>query len=418
MAFSITYKRLFSIRLLHGFYMKDNTGFWNASAVQQARQLEDWSYHILNDIEIEPTVNCRTLLDGQRMKFQPTLSGFSVWINVVPEQTGSIIKYKPFIPVDPGIEFTFRIKARNSFFNNISNVRLRPNVEAEFYFSNDNTAGQLAYPSLALSPPLHDNGRAYEMGEKVANGAGNVFVAPHGLDGTVPLNTGNWATGTTFQYFSYRDQLLLPRRFRYYFTPNGSTMVANPTFILKTMANAVLDTKTVSGTFQHSSSCKLDYSGFSDGFYQIEVNATGYQDLKTIYLHDELYDPYDWGVIHVKHRDNLNDFRLLEQDGALRMNNNTLEEPVFDVRMDSRSTYWKYILHPLNIANLSNINTAIYQIITPDTFISLVPRNLNKFQTSQTAGQNSSALPLPYNGTIQPVNGKVYSEIFLPKMNL
>lgn len=417
MAFAITYKRLFTVRLLHGYYMKDPTGFWNNTAAQQARQLEDWSYSISNDLEIAPASQCRALLDGHRMKFQATPSGFSVWVNAEPEPAGGITKYRPLIPLDVNTEFTFRVKSRNPFFNNISNLRLRPNVEAGFYFSNHNEAGQTVFPSLALDPPLHDNGRTYEMGEKVTNGSANVFVAQQDASGAIALNdTGYWKPGSSAaRYFSYRDQLLLPGRFRYYFTPKGAAPVTNPVFTLKSMTNVVLDTQTITGSFPKNSSCGLDYGSFGEGFYRIEVNASGYNDTKTVCLRVDLYDPYDWGVINIIHRDNLNDFRLLEQDGTLCMNGNTLAPPVFDIRLDSRATYWKYILHPLNHASLGNVG-ANYDQITPDTFISKDPLTLNRFQTPQTVG--STKLLQPYNGMIIPLNGKVYSEIFLPKMNL
>ncbi len=417
MAFAITYKRLFTVRLLHGYYMKDTTGFWNNTAAQQAMLLEDWSYNISNNIDIASTNQCRTLLDGHRMKFQATPTGFSVWVNAEPELAGGTTKYRPLIPLEAGTEFVFRVKARNPFFNNISNLRLRPNLEAGFYFSNYNEAGQMSFPALALDPSLHDNGRTYEMGEKVINGSANVFVAQQGAGGTIALtDTSYWKPGSAAaRSFSYRDQLLLLGRFRYYFTPNGGTPVTNPVFTLKSMTNAVLDTQTVTGNFQKNSSCGLDYGRFGEGFFQIEVNAAGYKDIKTVCLREDLYDPYDWGVINIIHRDNLNDFRLLEQDGTLCMNGNTLAAPVFDVRIDSRATYWKYILHPLNHASLGNVGNN-YDQITPDTFISKDPLTLNRFQTPQTVG--STKLSQPYNGTIIPLNGKVYSEIFLPKMNL
>jgi len=400
--------------------MKDIAGFWNGSSTLQDSHLEEWSYNILNDLKIVPTTKCQGILNGHRMKFKETASGFSVWAHVELEQLGSITKYKPLIPVNSDIEFTFRFKVRNPLFNNIANLRLRPNVEANFYFSNQNPAGQSQYPSLALNPPLHDNGRAYEMGEKVVDVSGNIFVAQLRIDGLNALNTVNgWESGTAFRYFSYQDQLLVPKKFRYYFTPGPtSAVVVDPSFLLRAMDNSPLDGKIITGNFPNNSYCNLDYSDFETGFYRLEITATGYKEIKTIYLNGDLYDPYDWGMINIVHKDNLNDFRMLEPGGYLRLNNNLTEPPVFDVRIDSRSTYWKYILHPLDTAGLGNINPGQFEIVTPDTFISRSPLHLNRFQVSQTAGIQNKLLPLPYNGMIQPVNGKIYSEIFLPKMNL
>lgn len=421
MAFSITYRPLFEIRIVHGYYLPDVDDFLNAGATQNDI-LRSVAYNIQNDVALFPTDACQRLMDGHHMIFKPTALGATIWIETEQRDTGNA--YYPVIPIAAETAFDFKLRLKEPYWGNRSRFRLRPNVKAKYYFSNWKPLASIAYPSLALAPGQYLEGRQYEMGEMVENGS--VFVAQEDVDGTPTFDTSKWEAEDNLRYVNDQNQQLLAKKFWYYFTPNSGNQIQNPTFILWS-DTVEIKRATITGTIR-TKRHYLDFSDVNNGFYQLEVfDDNDYQHKKSIYLHDGLFDSQDWGLISIGQAKSsdftdhayLADFRLLEDQGDL-----PASTPVFELRIKNRATYWRYKLNP---ADEPQFNTIDYLDPAFDlesvgkTIISKDPIALNQYQVPPKLYTNTISdlpLPTPYDQIIKPIDGKVYSDIFLHKLNL
>lgn len=129
MTFSIKYKPLFQVNILHQFFLNKGTEEYLAmSAAEKEKQLI--SYSISNFITVLPSAKSCQKLIGQNMVFKTSNSGFTVWIKV-SESNESI----PFIPISDTLELTFLLKLKNHTFFNFSELKFE-SADKLFFFSN------------------------------------------------------------------------------------------------------------------------------------------------------------------------------------------------------------------------------------------------------------------------------------------
>jgi hypothetical protein len=135
MAFSIQYKPLFQVNILHKYFL--NKGVDEFSAMKESdknRQLEE--YDINTFFSVEPTNNTDRKISGHNLVFKTNNTGFTVWSNVVGNN-----KNIPFIALDNDLSFTFLLKLKDAAFFNYSNLKLE-NACKIYYFSNRKPADE------------------------------------------------------------------------------------------------------------------------------------------------------------------------------------------------------------------------------------------------------------------------------------
>lgn len=427
MGFSIQYKRLFEVRILHGYFLDMGSeknffeldeGLSSEAAFKKAALRR---YDLSNaELEVMPTESCQKILNNHGMVFRVTPTGFFVGVKVKEEQQSGNTVHRPVIELDNGLTFQFRIKLKNRNWSNFSSVRMRPNVPSCFYLTNHQSTNQLGPPSLALDAGVRYF-RYYEMGERVIDSSNNLFEAIRGVPSSEPLLDGfYWRAIEDYRYISYQDQRLLPSRFTYRFITDDGQGVSNASFVLSDSSNPnIAQIDTTAGTPIQEYALDWRRQEIPSGDYTLSVESSGgYQDEKAITIDDDLYGQDQLALVSIAHQEGLpNDLKLLEDDGTLHRVGDAAQHPVFEVRVKARHTYWRYILHPLqgnsNLLPGGDIEEVDGRLVTTG------PRPLT-ISGSKVSDANDVLLPSPSNlhvtASRQDSGQKYYSDIFLEQL--
>lgn len=129
MTFSVKYKPLFTVKIIHNFFLNKGTSeFAGMSNTDKEKQL--LFYNVSNFFTIQPTVLCRQKLDGHRLVFRNSGDEIAVWYKV-----NESAENEPFIELDDNLNFTFLMKLKDAHFYNYTNLKL-DNTGKTYYFSN------------------------------------------------------------------------------------------------------------------------------------------------------------------------------------------------------------------------------------------------------------------------------------------
>ena len=337
---SIYYKKLFEVRVLHEYYLSQDSASPFFSLPDAAREsilqskLFHNQYDIHQDLSIAPSAACAKLLRHYHIRFVPQKTGFFAGIRVNPDGAA----FRPYIPLEQELACEFTLQIRNPYFFNFTNARLRANVPARYLFTNSDPGGTKTFPSLSEPVASFTPGTFYEMGELSTAGA-DVREA---VVSTSNNQNANWRKTASRNVASESDRLLLPMQFRYTF--GAAANVQQASFALKQNGNTV---KTIekSGT-GNLESALLDFRTdgadppleTAAGPYVLEVSGdNGYIDNRNIYLSHALYDSSSFGAVIIYNSSSSQAFSVLTPAGNLKV-----PHPVFEVRLKSRITYWRY----------------------------------------------------------------------------
>ncbi len=129
MAFSIQYKPLFQVNILHNYFLNSGVDeFFSMTESAKNKQLD--AYDVNTFFSIKPTGNTARKLSGHNLVFKTTNTGFTVWCKVTGNNNNI-----PFINLDSNLFFTFLLKIKDPAFFNYSNLNLE-NAAKLYYFSN------------------------------------------------------------------------------------------------------------------------------------------------------------------------------------------------------------------------------------------------------------------------------------------
>lgn len=129
MAFSVKYKILFKVNVLHHFFL--NKGLTDFSTMSDSDKEKQLDVYDCNDVFfIAPTRLTQQKLNGHNLVFKNSTNGISVWSKVSGDDN-----QVPFIDLDPDLNFTFLIQLKDPVFYNYTNLKLE-NAGKIYYFSN------------------------------------------------------------------------------------------------------------------------------------------------------------------------------------------------------------------------------------------------------------------------------------------
>jgi hypothetical protein len=129
MSFSIQYKPLFKVDLLHLFFLNNGLDSWFLmNAANASKQLD--GYDLNSFFNITPTFETQEKLKGYNLVFRNLNTGFAVWAKVSNDNNAF-----PFIPLTNDLSFTFLIKLKDPSFYNYTDLNLN-NLGKTNYFSN------------------------------------------------------------------------------------------------------------------------------------------------------------------------------------------------------------------------------------------------------------------------------------------
>ncbi len=135
MSFSIQYQPLFSLNVLHSFFLnKGKDEYIAMSGDDQKQQIQ--KFRVADFISIFPDSETLQMIGGYSLVFKPTNIGLSVWTKM-DETTPNL----PFIIPADDLYFTFLIRLKDPLFFNYSDIGLDL-ADKMFYFSNRRLEGE------------------------------------------------------------------------------------------------------------------------------------------------------------------------------------------------------------------------------------------------------------------------------------
>lgn len=148
MSFSVKYKELFRVEILHRYFLNKGTvEFDDMAEENQAKQMRMYNFNRF--FKIIPATADLQKLSGRKMIFSQFNSGFGIWVKVDANNPQT-----PFIPVEDNFNLTFIIQVSDSNFLNYTNLDLG-NARKMNYFSNQRLSSE--NPGFPLIPLKNSN---------------------------------------------------------------------------------------------------------------------------------------------------------------------------------------------------------------------------------------------------------------------
>ncbi|MCB0584427.1 MAG: hypothetical protein KDD06_03745, partial [Phaeodactylibacter sp.] len=414
--------------------------FYDFDAEGRAKALK--GYDISEDFGAVPTPETRKLLANYKMRLLPAAHGFTVAVKVTPSSSGGNKVFIPAIPLEEGLKLRFRIRIRRPGLYNYTSTPLLPSLKAQYFLSNLTAGAEAEFPSLSRNVPKYLKDKQYEMGE-LAVERNRLYEAVARTKTRPKASAADWSQIDDYRYLNEGDRLLTHYVLQYSFAFGAA--VTSATFSLKNAGGDVVAEKEVqkespilSYTWDLSdlfepSPFDPDKELLPEGPYTLEVSGNNnYADSKNLLIDSRLSgakaDPAlarqareTFIVVEVGHGAGLGDFRLLEPEGHLRMENvgGQLQPvpPQFEVRLRNRNTYWNYIWHPQQSEKPATPYVDVQadpdddsRLITPE------PQPLTRFPSTILL-KDTVKLPNPETPALSAKpDGRICSEVFLPKM--
>ncbi len=377
----IIFRRLFEIRILHGFYL--DHWFLNASGnpalfhefidepqssrlAKQASVLE-YKYDLRKIIAIEPTKETEQWLSRNKIILRHTPLGIFAGIQVRREGVGDAARFFPVGGLEQG-NCRFVLTMRDPQWLNAANHALMPTIPGYYYFTNLRaTEDRKNYPSLSAQPPEFESGRTWEMGDLIRDG-NQIRAAQRTTESAADFEVvGDALAGTWHSYAHAGERVALPKIFKYRFDSSISA-ISSAEFILSDLNNNEI--KRIAIASPQSSIVSLDFRYLQispsttenerirprpipDGAYVLDARINGVSfEQRRIVLSDDLRgsEKNIWGIVDISTADTTPAFRLFNADGSLNAGLITpapalrWRGPVFEIRLMGRLTYWRYII--------------------------------------------------------------------------
>lgn len=449
----ILFKRLFEVRILHGYYLDhwfpNQTGEpgsfhefkdepQSSRLAKQAFVLEN-KYKALSSIGIEPTPDTLRWLSQNKIIWRKTPVGVFAGIQVRRDGTGAATRFFPSMNLPLEGSCSFLLTQNNPEWLNAANHSLQPTLPGYYYFSNLRAAeeGKL-YPSLSVQLPEFEAGRTWEMGSLIRNGnlikaARETTEVESSFDTIANINTGTW-----HQYAHTKDRLALPKIFKYRFdsffsvvnlaeftlTDIDGNVVKTITALNPVGATYSLDFRYLPLKISSSEEERINPRTLPNGWYNLSVRINGALfETYRILLSSDLKESSKsvWGLVEISSGDTASDFRLLNPDGSINVETIAGSDPlrwqgpVFEIRLLSRLTYWRYRIEKL-VSPVPADPDFNYQF-QDQHFTTARVRKLSQVRVpiSINLPSGNTALPSPISASIRYDSAlrQYYSEIFL-----
>lgn len=129
MAFSVKYRSLFTVDLLHRFSLnKGSAEYQSMTETEKSKQLDSYDFNAF--FAVKPTAETQLKLNGHKLVFRKLNTGIAVWSKMADSGDNF-----PFIPLANDLSFTFLIHFKDPLFYNYTNLKLE-NASKLYFFSN------------------------------------------------------------------------------------------------------------------------------------------------------------------------------------------------------------------------------------------------------------------------------------------
>lgn len=424
------YKTLFEVKIFHEYYLTNPDGETVFDHVLQKDRINFLRDRFTKD---ETNINAelayvlpaseQDIFKNHRLRLLTNYAGFKVVVEVntltLPDGTKT---YQPKIPLRNDDCITILLTKKNNAIDGYTNSRMNRQANSFFYFSNEEFLGAKVFPSLSNGIPGFDASFPYEQGELASHGVNDVRAFYK--DST---NTIQWLPLVGSSYANESDRLLVPLGF--FYSMSLSDNVTTVDFTLKDSSNVVVaeyhfsqpspiqkvfiavngnDVVTVS---EASPSAELVYT--------LDVAGSGgYHKILKLIFYEEKEEANVWAMVHIKPKTINSNFDLLDATGSLitkRKPDGTFNplHPVFEIRVKSRITFWRYINEEGN--NFQQNLHADQLELNVGKLVSKKPRSLSFSPVFYKKLDNSAYYlpnPKPYT-LLRSESGQLYSDVYV-----
>ena len=440
---NIIYKTLFSVQLLHEYYVINNDG---SSLFDGNINTADFLLDIFNK-DVTSISNSflyevpdafKSIFKNYYLHIVPNYTGFSVMSRVLQEKLpDGTITYKPFIKLPDNLNIPVQLSLRNNLINAVTDMRINRAIPAAYYFTNEDILTARTFPALSAAIPPFDPAYTYEQGELYINDQTKVclFYMAGNAPSFLPVK-GN-------SYANTRDELVVPLQFTYRF--NEEDTVSSSHFQLndhtgKPIRNYVFASsnpvKNVTINFRFNQVTNPDVpldpvltlpgaSVTEENIYTLIVTVN---DIK-VYTHQLIFFEAAgaaapcWAIVSIRPKVANTAYDIYDANGFIKFRKHAdgSEEsaPVFEIRIKSRSTFWRYINDKNGKLKIDNNdpfleragNNLVTKIPKPASYLTTAFKNIND--------QTLHYLPNPEsNERIMIDGGKVYTDVRVPESKM
>ncbi len=162
MSFSITYHPLCSFQCYHNYFLDDGETAFDDPLFPDLKEEQIAKYNIDSFIKIVPTQETAKILQGQKIVFRKTNTGFAIFIYAVDTATPG--KFSPFIKLDQDQQLQFLIYITDPLFENYSTIGANPTLP--YYFSNNRLFSEANdFPLIASEGETQEPIASYQITE-------------------------------------------------------------------------------------------------------------------------------------------------------------------------------------------------------------------------------------------------------------
>jgi hypothetical protein len=382
MSYTLKYKKLFEVKLLHDYYLdKSDEFFTDLPPDEQKVQLNN--YDVGNFLHVSPAEKSVKLMRDHRLIFKNTKQGF-----VLLCQLDNSDNNKPFIALDD-LKLTFLLQGSNNYILNFTSLPLSGNAGHIYYYSNLAGNSGANFPSLSLPMPAFAAGDTYLTGDMVMFG-GQAYLALQELAPATadPGTAGSgWLLINDIAYTSTSDRLVSGSSFYNFQFPN-------PDMEIKVEVRDMKDQliyQIIKDNKGGNTSSDIDLRSLISGKYHLNIKDTAdnseLEDLD-FYLNNDLPATSSiFGVIEIFVNKG-SGYHILNASGAIK-------ELEYEIRFKNRLTNWRYIAQ-------SDKSVLLETDPNPFTHSGYI-----KIKIEDTD------MPNPEVDTIKEDSGKIISEIYV-----
>jgi hypothetical protein len=441
----VIYKILVEVKVLHEFYLTQTDGQTIFNLPAQSDRIEFLrnqflrsERNITSELFFDQPVILNKIFENYHLKLLPAYAGCKIAIEVkrqtLPDGT---VVYTPKVPLPEDLNIFLLLTKINDTPDAYTNTRMKRTNNSVYYFSNENIPDGKTFPSLSNPISAFDAALAYEQGDPASFGPNDIrefYIDKNG--------NSQWLSVAGNGFVNENDRILFPRRFYYLFSA-GENVTEAEVILKDKNGNPVVISRDQNGgtksklTFKSANplqKIRLDFSTGDAAFvpssqvsddlvYMLEItdNNGVTKSSRLIFFEDDAVLRSSWAAINIKPRVVNTDFNLLDNSGFLitrRMPDNSIvPAPVFEIRVKSRLSFWRYIHDKKN--KLKNEHPD-FLFVQNDNLVSEIPRPLTYSLTLFKKPDNSLHYlpnPLPFH-PVKLESNKLYADIVVPESDL
>lgn len=454
MAFSIQYKKLFEVEILHEYFLEKEgkSSFFDLGRGSEERFERLEHYDLRNYVRIEPTKRCAEQLRNYHLIFKASRTGFFVGAEVDEVYTLDGSKgYRPTFGFDENVHLDFRINVADERFTRFSNSALYRNLKAKYFFAiptleQDVEVGDPLLLTLPTAEYLKN--RQYEPGDRVflMDGIEKMTYQARIRTKSSPISAPDaWIKlEKDYGFVSEDDAQIIPRYSSYRF--NSKEPILEARFRLTDQSG----TEIWQSGFEDGEAGRTQFALFlSDrelveavveervktGHYTLDVEGMTNGDSnpfihkRQVMLNDVLFNGGDnlisqkatalLGMLRISLNSQIPAYQVLDDQGYLKTSDGALQHPVYEIRFQSLQSKWVYKGRKIQELDINEASSSVVKVVMGGKQVLVTEHMLSTIQSGRKIklvfnNEEAYYLPNPNGmGLFSGEDGQKYSEVLI-----